>query len=197
MHHHNCHGKNKQNVTISEKNGPMALFVEVKGESAFTACGAVEPTEMENSNRLCRQSMQAWTCRTPWLQLQSFKTPTSNRHTVLGSQECHRYGWKTQPRTPKGSGIQSSQWTKTWLSIHDPAGQQQQATGSTCLALFNLSKPGCNHNINKQHKLGKNKTNRFFYFLFFVNMDLLACLLKVVCACWNTHCPLVLLLFFS
>lgn len=47
MHHHNCHEKNKQNATISEKNGPMVFFVEVKGESAIITCGDVELAEME------------------------------------------------------------------------------------------------------------------------------------------------------
>lgn len=42
MHHHNWHEKNKQNVTISEKNGPMVFFVEVKGESVIITWGDVE-----------------------------------------------------------------------------------------------------------------------------------------------------------
>lgn len=41
MHHHNWHEKNKQNVTISEKNGPMVFFVEVKGESVIITWGDV------------------------------------------------------------------------------------------------------------------------------------------------------------
>lgn len=45
MHHHNCHQKNKQNVTVSEKNGPMEFFVEVKGEPVFITCGDVELTD--------------------------------------------------------------------------------------------------------------------------------------------------------
>lgn len=83
-----------------------------------------------------------------------------------GSQERHRYGWKTQPRTPKGSGIRPSRWTKTWLSVHVPAGQQQQATGSTCLAIFNLSMPGCNH--YEQYESENNQTNYYFFIFCFL-----------------------------
>lgn len=42
MHHHNCHQKNKQSVTVSQKNGPMEFFVEVKGESVIITRGDVE-----------------------------------------------------------------------------------------------------------------------------------------------------------
>lgn len=42
MHHHNCQEKNKQNVTSSQKNGPMELFVGVKGESVIITRGDVE-----------------------------------------------------------------------------------------------------------------------------------------------------------
>lgn len=42
MHHHNCQEKNKQNVTSSQKNGPMELFVGAKGESVIITRGDVE-----------------------------------------------------------------------------------------------------------------------------------------------------------
>lgn len=73
MHHHNCHQKNKQNVTVSEKNGPMEFFVEVKGESVFITCGDVELTDGKVLSTLSTKRARV-NVQHPWCRCRALNT---------------------------------------------------------------------------------------------------------------------------